>query len=117
MKPEDSIIKMLQALQNKGIISTEDFVKDITRLVNSDIKEFITKFYKDITRSNLRELKRYERLKLTKVQNNKMKGNSLFRYEYRNTSNLRCIYVIQNENTEDKSIILLCAFNEDARKG
>lgn len=116
MKPEDSIIRMLQALEDRNIRATNEFEKDIVRLVNSDVKDFIRRFYKEITRADLILLKKYERLKLNHIQNEKMNGNSLFRYEYRKTSNLRCIYVIKNEESSYQNIILLCAFNEDAGK-
>ena len=39
----------------------------------------------------------------------------MYRYEYRKNSNLRCIYMINNENNMNE-IVLLCAFNEDGDK-
>lgn len=45
----------------------------------------------------------------------KLDGNSLFRYEYRSNSNLRCIYLIEDENNT-KITYLLNAFIEDDSK-
>lgn len=40
----------------------------------------------------------------------------MWRYEYRNTSNLRCIFILETDNNNSNPI-LICAFNEDGDKG
>lgn len=52
---------------------------------------------------------------MTPLQNKRLDGNALFRYEYRNSSNLRCIYMVKNVNNINETY-LLCAFNEDGSK-
>ena len=56
-----------------------------------------------------------EKLTLTKKQKIAIEGSILWRYEYRNTSNLKCIFIVKKENNSDIPI-LLCAFNEDETK-
>ncbi len=115
MSQENSIIEMLKLLSINNIYSSTEFEKDLVKLVNSNVKKFIKIFSRDLRRRNFEDFNRFELLNLDKKQHNKLEGNSLYRYEYRNTSNLRCIYTIINENNIDK-IILLCAFNEDGDK-
>ena len=115
MSQENLIIEMLKLLSINNIYSSTEFEKDLVKLVNSNVKKFIKIFSRDLRRRNFEDFNRFELLNLDKKQHNKLEGNSLYRYEYRNTSNLRCIYTIINENNIDK-IILLCAFNEDGDK-
>lgn len=115
MGAKDDFESLYQILQTHDVYATQEFKNDILKLVKTDIKKFISDFYKYFSRANLKDYKKYERLSLNKNQNLKLDGYSLFRFEYRNTSNLRCIYIIQNENNK-KETILLCAFNEDASK-
>ena len=115
MSQENSIIEMLKLLSINNIYSSTEFEKDLVKLVNSNVKKFIKIFSRDLRRRNFEDFNRFELLNLDKKQHNKLEGNSLYRYEYRNTSNLRCIYTIINENNIDK-MILVCAFNEDGDK-
>lgn len=115
MKNENSIIEMLRLLKYNNVYATTDFEKDLVKLVNNDINKFIKNFYKDMIRNNLKDYNRYEMLNLNKKQREKLDGNNLYRYEYRKNSNLRCIYLIENENNTNK-LILICAFNEDGDK-
>lgn len=115
MNTEDSLLKMFQLLEKHGVYASEQFFDDIKSLVKTDVKKFIKDFTKNFTRSNLKEYKKYERLSTTSSQNKRLDGNALFRYEYRNSSNLRCIYMVMNVNNSNETH-LLCAFNEDGDK-
>ena len=115
MNQENSIIEMLKLLSINNIYSSTEFEKDLVKLVNSNVKRFIKLFSRDLIRRNFEDFNRFEILNLDRKQRTKINGNNLYRYEYRNTSNLRCIYTIINENNIDK-IFLLCAFNEDGDK-
>ena len=115
MDIEASIDRLLQQLKKHGIESTKEF----RSLVTSDLENFTKVFFKDFIRKDFENYNRFEKLRnLTHKQKKRLKGNILRRYEYRNTSNLRCIFIIHNDN--NKSIpIILCAFNEngDKKKG
>ncbi|MCI9275548.1 MAG: hypothetical protein HFJ24_06250, partial [Clostridia bacterium] len=119
MDIEASIDRLLQQLKKHGIESTKEFRRDIKSLVTSDLENFTKVFFKDFIRKDFENYNRFEKLRnLTHKQKKRLKGNILRRYEYRNTSNLRCIFIIHNDN--NKSIpIILCAFNEngDKKKG
>ncbi len=115
MSQENLIIEMLKLLSINNIYSSTEFEKDLVKLVNSNVKRFIKLFSRDLIRRNFEDFNRFEILNLDRKQRTKINGNNLYRYEYRNTSNLRCIYTIINENNIDK-IFLLCAFNEDGDK-
>ena len=115
MSQENLIIEMLKLLSINNIYSSTEFEKDLVKLVNSNVKRFIKLFSRDLIRRNFEDFNRFEILNLDRKQRTKINGNNLYRYEYRNTSNLRCIYTIINENNIDK-IFLLCAFNEDGEK-
>lgn len=115
MNIDDSLIEMFRLLEKHNVYASRQFMKDIKALVQTDIKKFIKDFTKNFIRTNLKEHKKYERLKTTPSQNKRLNGNALFRYEYRNTSNLRCIYMVVNVNNINETR-LLCAFNEDGNK-
>lgn len=115
MGREDEIQRLLQYLQNEGIRATEDFVKDIQRLVLTDVKKFARQIFNDFSRKNYSKYNRFEQLKLTKRQKAEIDGYALWRYEYRNTSNLRCIFILEKDNNNSDPI-LICAFNENAHK-
>lgn len=115
MNNEICIVRMLQLLRKDNVYSTNDFAKDLIKLVNNDVNIFIENFYKDMIRKNLECYNRHKMLSLNKKQREKLDGNILYRYEYRKSSNLRCIYLVENENNTNK-VILLCAFNEDGNK-
>ena len=119
MDIEASIDRLLQQLKKHGIESTKEFRRDIKSLVTSDLENFTKVIFKDFIRKDFENYNRFEKLRnLTHKQKKRLKGNILRRYEYRNTSNLRCIFIIHNDN--NKSIpIILCAFNEngDKKKG
>lgn len=115
MDKKIEILRLLQYLQNEGIRVTKDFVKDVQKLVLTDIETFACQFFKDFSRKNFENYNRFEKLKLTKEQKSEIDGYILWRYEYRNTSNLRCIFII--EKVKNIHIpILLCAFNENGNK-
>lgn len=115
MNNENYIVRMLQLLRENNVYSTNDFAKDLVKLVNNDVNIFIENFYKDMLRKNLENYNRHKMLSLNKKQREKLDGNNLYRYEYRKCSNLRCIYLVENGNNTNK-VILLCAFNEDGNK-
>lgn len=113
---DDSIVKLLNELQRHGIISTKNVTKDLKNLVNSDTEDFVRVFFRDFVRKDFDNLNKFEKLSnLNKKQRKKLKGNLLRRYEYRNKSNLRCIFIVYNDNNNDIPI-LLCAFSEDGDK-
>ena len=114
MKTNEDFLVMFKVLKLHSVYSTPQFRKDIENLVKTRKKEFIKDFLRDFSRIDLKDYKRYERLRLSPQQSKKIGGKSLFRYEYRSTSNLRCIYIIEDEY--NKSAVLLNAFNEDAGK-
>lgn len=109
------ILRLIQYLQNEGILVTKDFVKDLQKLIQTDIEKFATQFFKDFSRKDFENYNRFEKLKLTKQQRDSIDGNVLWRYEYRNTSNFRCIFIVQKDNNTNVPI-LLCAFNENGGK-
>lgn len=115
MGTDDWFLKMFQVLEEHGVYASKQFFDDIKSLVKTDIKKFIKDFTKNFTRKDLKEYKKYERLKTTPSQNKRLDGNALFRYEYRNSSNLRCIYMVIDVNNNNETR-LLCAFNEDGDK-
>lgn len=115
MSNESAIIEMLRILKTNNIHSTIEFEKDLKKLINTNIKKFVKNFTKDITRESFDEYNRYKQIKLTSSQKKKLDSHNLYRYEYRDSSNLRCIYLIDIvQNT--KNIVLLCAFNENGDK-
>lgn len=115
MSNENDIVEMLRLLKINNIYSTKESERDLVKLVSTNVKKFVKTFYRDIRKKNFEDFNRFEKLKLTRKQRELLNGNDLYRYEYRNDSNLRCIYVINNDNN-NKEIILLSAFNEDGNK-
>lgn len=114
MNKKQSIDKMLLALNSvHDVRSTKEFRKDLLNLIGSNPSRFIATFYKDFSRRNYNELNRFEPLRLTKKQKLLLSGSKLYRYEYRDESNLKCIFITQTVNNID---VLLCAFNEDGGK-
>lgn len=114
MSANDDILYMLNILREKHNINyTDQFYKDICKLVKTNVNKFIESFSRDFSRINYKKHNRYEKLRLTPKQIKKLKGKSLYRYEYRNDSNLRCIYLLEDEYNK---ITLLKAFNEDKGK-
>lgn len=116
MNNEASILRLLKELQRHGILSTKEVAKDLQKLVTTDLENFVEVFFKDFIRKDFNNYNKFEILRhLNNKQKRKLKGNILRRYEYRNTSNLRCIFIVCNENNNSVPIIL-CAFNEDGDK-
>lgn len=115
MTKNSSILLMIKSLQKKNIRCTEEATKDLLKLVKTDIDAFIEVFYKDFIRKDFDNFNKFEILKLNMQQRRRIKGIKLRRYEYRNTSNLRCIFIVPEEKINDDTIIL-CAFNEDGDK-
>ena len=115
MENEDAIKRLLQELNRRGIKSTKEVMKDFQKLIGSDINNFVKVFFRDFVRKDFNNYNKFEKLKLTKKQRKRLESNLLRRYEYRNTSNLRCIFIVLNDENGDVPI-LLCAFNEDGDK-
>ena len=115
MNKENVIIKMLALLKKNNIYATPEFEKSLVKLVTTNIVKFVEVFYKDIRIENIEEYNKHEKLKLTKKQKQDLGGLDLYRYECRINSNLKCIYIVINENNIRKTI-LLNAFNEDGDK-
>lgn len=116
MGNDASIVRILQRLHEHGIESTKEILKDLQKLVNADIEGFTEVFYKDFIRGDFENYNKFEKLRhLNRKQRKRLNGNFLRRYEYRNTSNLRCIFIVCEENNKNVPI-LLCAFNEDGNK-
>lgn len=115
MDDDASILRVLQRLEFHGIRSTKDVLKDLQKLVQTDLENFTEVFFKDFIRKDFEDYNKFEKLHLSKKQKKRLNGQILRRYEYRNTSNLRCIFIVCNDNNNDIPIIL-CAFNEDGKK-
>lgn len=115
MNKEDQILRLLQYMQKEGIIVTKECKKDIQELVQTDIAKFASQIFKDFSRKNYEHYNRFEKLKLTPKQRIDIGNRILWRYEYRNTSNFRCIFVVETEYNTGVTI-LICAFNEDGNK-
>lgn len=116
MNSKDAIQLMINQLLRKNICCTKEFTKDIQKLVTTNLTSFIRNFYKDFIHKNFDDYNKFEVLKnLSPIQKKRLRGNLLRRYEYRDTSNLRCIFVVCKDKEND-TIIVLCAFNEDGNK-
>ena len=115
MEKKAIMLRLLQYLQNEGIRVTNDFVKDIFKLIRTDIEKFASQFYRDFVRKDFENYNRFEKLNLNKKQRSDINNNILWRYEYRNSLNFRCIFIIEKENNKDVPI-LLCAFLENGIK-
>lgn len=116
MNNEPSIKELLKRLQERGIRSTKEILKDLQKLVNTDMEGFVEVFYKDFVRMDFENYNKFKKLRhLSAKQKKRLRGNFLRRYEYRNTSNLRCIFIVCMDNNKNIPI-LLCAFNEDGDK-
>lgn len=109
------IRKLFQALQAEEIRATKECVKDIENLVRVDVKKFAVQFFRDFTRFDFEQHNRFEKLTLNKKQKERIEGKILWRYEYRNNMNFRCIFILK-EDYNIKNPILLCAFVEDGDK-
>ena len=81
MNQENFIIEMLRLLKINGIYSTSEFEKDLSKLVNSNVKKFIKIFSKDIRRRNFEDFNRFEMLNLDKKQHKRLNGSNLYRYD------------------------------------
>lgn len=116
MSREASILVLIKNLQRHGVYCTKDAGKDLEKLVKTDVERFVGACFKDFIRGDFDNYNKFEKLRnLTSSQKKKLKGISLRRYEYRNTSNLKCIFIVCVENNKNVPIIL-CAFNEDGDK-
>ena len=115
---EEIFNKLIERLEIYGIKTTNLFKRDLNRLVKNNKKEFIDVFYNEaklFKDGQYREYNKYEQLKknrMTEKQIKKLKGVSLWRYEYRkNNYNLKCLCAyLEGEPT------FLCAFIEDENK-
>lgn len=115
---EEIFNKLIERLEIYGIKTTNLFKRDLNRLVKNNKKEFIDVFYNEaklFKDGQYREYNKYELLKknrMTENQKNKLKGISLWRYEYRKYNyNLKCLCAyIEGQPT------FLCAFIEDENK-
>lgn len=113
---EEYFEEMLEELRKHGIISTNELKKDLVKLVTSNKRKFKQIFYHDMLRSNTEEIEQFNRFellnRLSRKQRKKLKGIKLWRWEYRENSNFKCIFAVTTVNNSNISI-LLCAFNED----
>lgn len=115
MSKIESILQTLKLLEIRGIRSVPTLVKDLESLINGNEKVFLKNFYKDFLRWNLK-LNKFEILNLNKSQKKRLNGLNLMRYEYRwNKSNIKCIFIVIEDNNNDVPVIL-CAFTEDGDK-
>ena len=111
----DEIIRLMQYLQNNGVRATPEFVNDLKKLIKTNIPKFAKHFFRDFTRCEYGKYNKFEKLKLSEAQKKRINGRILWRYEYRDFSNLRCIFIFGNVNNTNMPV-LLCAFNEDGDK-
>lgn len=112
MTKNEKLLRMFQVLEKNNIYCSNSCYKDINKIVTTNINTFIENFSTDFLRKKFEQYNRFEKLKLNDKQKNALNGNSLYRYEHRENSNFRCIYIIE----EGENIILLSAFNEDGNK-
>lgn len=103
---------MFQVLEKNNIYCSNSCYKDINKIITTNINTFIQNFSTDFLRKKFDQYNRFEKLNLNNRQKKSLNGNNLYRYEYRENSNFRCIYIIE----EGEDIILLSAFNEDGDK-
>ena len=47
MGKDTEILRLIQYLQNEGIFATEEFVKDLQKLIQTDVEKFAAQFFKD----------------------------------------------------------------------
>ena len=66
MGKDTEILRLIQYLQNEGIFATEEFVKDLQKLIQTDVEKFAAQFFKDFSRKDFENYNRFEKLKLTK---------------------------------------------------
>lgn len=114
MSKEDSIKRMLLELRQYNIETTKQFLDDISGLVLTNVDRFVKTFFKDFARKNFDDYNRFEPLGVDRKDKPKLKGYRMLRYEYRYSSNLKCIFIVKKVNNNE--VILLCAFNEDGDK-
>lgn len=66
MNAENDFLSMLKLLERlHGVHFSEQFYKDLCRLVKTDKLKFIKDFFRDFSRINLKKHNRYEKLNLT----------------------------------------------------
>lgn len=112
MTKNEKLLRMFQVLGKNNIYCSNSCYKDINKIVTTNINTFIENFTTDFLRKKFEQYNRFEKLILNDKQKKALNGNNLYRYEYRENSNFRCIYIIE----EGENIILLSAFNEDGDK-
>lgn len=114
MTKKEKIHRLLELLMKKGIGFAPTFEDDLMKLITSSVDKFVRDFDFDVEK-NIEEYNRFKPLGLTKSQRRRVDYNILRRYEYRNISNLRCIFFIYKDKNKNTPIFL-CAFNEDGDK-
>lgn len=109
---EDAIIQMLRELEIYGFRYTKDFYKDITNLIDTDLKKFIKVFSFEMKLFDENEYNKFERLYPEEEnQKKKLGDDKLYRYEYRRSKkNVKCIFVLFKK---DGTKLFLNAFQED----
>ena len=45
MGKDTEILRLIQYLQNEGIFATEEFVKDLQKLIQTDVEKFAAQFF------------------------------------------------------------------------
>ena len=109
----DKFYMAFEDMTRFGFRFSKQFIKDISKIVTTGIDDFLIQFRKDFIIDKLSEYNRFEELKLNAKQSKLLGGYSLYRYEYRKSSNLRIIFTIIFNNNY---YYALCAFNENGGK-
>ncbi len=109
---KDKFYKSFEYMRKFGFDYSKQFLKDISKLVTSNVEAFLESCRKDFSINKLNNYNKFEKLNLSLNQAKRLKGLSLYRYEYRKESNIRIIYTIIVNNT----VYAVCAFNEDSSK-
>ncbi len=108
----DKLYLFFQTMQKYNFEFSEDIVKDLNKLVKSDMDSFLIQVTKDFLTFDYDNLNRFEKINLIAKQKEEIRGMQLYRYEYRKEGNLRILFVMKVK----KKSYFLCAFNENGGK-
>ena len=64
MGAKENFDQLFLLLSMHNVFVTESFKKDIQNLVKTNIKKFIKDFYRDMSRNNLKDYKKYDKQEL-----------------------------------------------------
>ncbi|MBQ9279975.1 MAG: hypothetical protein IJ215_02880 [Clostridia bacterium] len=112
---QEELSYLIEVLKSYHIEVTQEFYSDILKNVKGGFKDFAKRMIQDFRTRDF-NLNKHEILNLNSTQKRQLNYLNLYRYEYRNNINLRCMYIIENEHKLNENIILLCAFLEDGNK-